>query len=154
MGNFMAAKLSKRVFELELSLKLLEKMRIYIYYRQTPTVELIGEMAELDIFEPLYFITECNARLKTSSNFTLEWKTALDNNRKKINLTNDDINQLADIGDYLGGSDVSGQISSLQLTESIIKQNLKDAKGINNKKGKMYRSLGFLLGAGISIFLF
>ena len=60
---------------------------------------------------------------------------------------------LADIGKNLGTSDIEGQISTLNLQRNELKILISSAETEYEKKSKLYRSLGVLVGAFISVML-
>lgn len=70
-----------------------------------------------------------------------------------INLKDEDINIIFDLSKTLGESDVDGQRRMFQIALDNIKNQIIDSETSMNKNVKMYRCLGFSIGAMIIIVL-
>lgn len=80
-------------------------------------------------------------------------KKAIEITENKIYLNSEDINILIDLARTLGESDMEGQNSVFNLTFNNISKQIKIAENVMNKNMKMYRYLGFSLGAMLVIIL-
>lgn len=151
IGIIKSKKLSQRVVELELALLILDRIITEIKYRRTPTKKIIELLLEEDIFKKANYIVICNQKLKINSNFPEVWKQSIDISGGA--LIDHDKKRIKVIGDILGSSEVTCQISGIELTIDMLKQNLKEAKEIKEKQGKFYRNIGILSGIGIGIMM-
>ena len=76
----------------------------------------------------------------------------LDNTKNKTNYTTKWW-LLKNLGKILGETDVEGQINQIELTETLLKNQIKEALEEKVKNSKMYRTLGVTVGLAISIIL-
>ena len=79
------------------------------------------------------------------------WNKSLE--EAKTDLTKEDIETLKNLGKILGETDVEGQINQIELTETLLKNQIKEALEEKVKNSKMYRTLGVTVGLAISIIL-
>ncbi|CAG7840972.1 stage III sporulation protein AB [Clostridium novyi B str. ATCC 27606] len=81
------------------------------------------------------------------------FKKSLINNSLKLNLKKYDIDIILNLSKSLGESDIDGQQSMLTLTLRNINSQLDSAEKVMQKNIKMYRYLGFSLGAILVIMM-
>lgn len=149
---YLSSGLSGRVSELENAILFLEKTQTFLKYGQVPTEELLSRLSEQEKFQGLGFIKAALRLMQKGMPFPVAWKQALLEQRGgKLKPADRDI--LTGVGDILGGSDAESQISGLELTAELLRQNYKEALEEKNTGGKLYRSLGFLIGIGAAIFI-
>ena len=98
-------------------------------------------------FDFLYNITSAE-----NISFQQSWINAI-KLRPPQNLKASDIEILADIGRNLGKSDMDGQLSMLSLQRAELETLILEVEAEVGKKSKLYRSLGVLSGAFISVML-
>ena len=151
-GLRMSSNLSKRVNEIEISILLLEKIQTYLRYSKIPTSELIHSLAYNENFIALTFLKECSRKIEQGNAFPEAWKSGICLWRD-TGMNKRDKEILSGVSDILGSSDYESQINSLELTASLLEQNLKEALDEKNTTGKLYRSLGVLIGIGMAIFI-
>lgn len=150
-GLFLSYNFSKRVTAIETAILLVEKMQTYLRYGQVPTGELVARLAEQEAFRSFSFLKECHIKLEQGVSFPVAWGESVAA-WKGSALSEEDKRALSGIADILGGSDYVSQLSALELTEAMLKQNLTEALEEKNTRGKLCRSLGLLLGIGAAIF--
>ncbi|MDD6236299.1 MAG: stage III sporulation protein AB [Clostridiales bacterium] len=148
----MSSNLSKRVNELENSILLLEKMQTYLRYSKIPTSELIRALAYNENFTALTFLKVCSQKIEQGEAFPEAWKSGIFL-WKDTRMNEKDKEILSGVSDILGSSDYESQVNSLGLTAALLEQNLKEALAAKNTTGKLYRSLGVLIGIGMAIFI-
>ena len=95
------------------------------------------------------FTIICN-NLKTNS-AKAAWENALDSANLAIN--KEDRQALKGMGKMLGKTDLDGQISEINLTETFLEVQISDAKCEKDKNEKLYKTLGMVTGVGIVIIL-
>ena len=79
------------------------------------------------------------------------WYQAIDITPNHLN--REDKSTLKMLGKLLGKTDKSGQISEIALSETLIEKQIEKAEQERNKNTKLYKTLGTVLGLGISIIL-
>ncbi len=60
---------------------------------------------------------------------------------------------MASLADIVGASDTEGQLSALEMIETLLQKQRNEAISAQQKKGKLYRSLGALAGASMVVLL-
>lgn len=68
-------------------------------------------------------------------------------------LNNSDKEVIKTMGKLLGKTDIEGQLSEISLGLDLIGKQIKDAEYERNKNSKLYKTMGVILGLGISIIL-
>ncbi len=68
-------------------------------------------------------------------------------------LNNSDKEVIKTMGKLLGKTDIEGQLSEISLGLDLINKQLVDAEYERNKNSKLYKTMGVILGLGISIIL-
>ena len=79
------------------------------------------------------------------------WEQAV--NTSETNLTKEDTNVLLMLSKMLGQTDVEGQISQIEVTETFLEKQIAGAVEEKNKNEKLYRKLGTTIGLAIVIIL-
>ena len=149
----MSGNLSKRVSELERLLSLFESIETHLRYRQTPTAELIAAMAASEQYRVFTFLPLCAKRLSAGADFPTAWRDSLSASAWDMHLQGGDLDILRSLSDVLGATDTQGQLSALDLASELLRQNLKEAVHKKHTLGKLYRSLGVLVGIGAAIMI-
>lgn len=54
---------------------------------------------------------------------------------------------------YCGSTDIYGQMSQIEITESFLQEQIRQAQEEKNKNEKLYRKLGIAFGLGFVIIL-
>ena len=75
-------------------------------------------------------------------------------NENFLNLKNEDITLMKNLGNVLGKTDIEGQMSEINQFLLLLKEQIKNAEEEKNKNAKMYKSLGTIIGLAIVIILF
>ena len=79
------------------------------------------------------------------------WENAVQ--KSDTNLTKEDIQVLLMLSKMLGQTDVEGQISQIEVTETFLEKQIAEAVEEKNKNEKLYRKLGTTIGLAIVIIL-
>ena len=79
------------------------------------------------------------------------WEQAV--KTSETNLKEDDTNVLLMLSKMLGQTDVEGQISQIEITETFLEKQIAEAVEEKNKNEKLYRKLGTTIGLAIVIIL-
>ncbi len=109
-----------------------------------------------DIFEEIsnvIYKNETNIFFFTSKeekNINKAWCENADN---ILFLNNSDKEVIKTIGKLLGKTDIEGQLSEISLGLDLIGKQIVEAEYERNKNSKLYKTMGVILGLGISIIL-
>ena len=139
-----------RVVQLEKLISMLDEMAVLIRFRAARTYELISEISKQDYFKGFIFLDILNDYIEDDTDINESWRNAAG---LTIFLNESDKNILLCIGEQLGGTDIEGQLSMLNLNKTLAERNLSDAQNEYKIKGKMIKSVWGLCGiaAGIMI---
>ena len=69
------------------------------------------------------------------------------------NLIEEDIVILKNLGRLLGQTDIEGQLSQIEVTETFLNEQIRQAQEEKNKNEKLYSKLGVVIGLAIVIVL-
>jgi stage III sporulation protein AB len=142
------------VKELENVLIFLDKLKTCLSYQNLPTDEMIDDLAEDPSCKSLPYLNLCRELLANQTDFPTAWKMAIERSSGKTNLNHHDTSYLLSLSGIIGSSDVDGQLSAISMVEELLRRQRAEAQEAKEKKGKLYRSLGALAGAGMVIILF
>lgn len=114
-----------------------------------------------EIFSQLYIDNNNNiGEIFNQANIYMEdntakdaWEKSLDETKEKTNFTDEDIIVLKTLGKMLGETDLQGQISQIELTQSLLNSQIKEAQEEKVKNSKMYKTLGITVGLAVGIIL-
>ena len=149
-GCYFSSALAARLTVLKKMDYLIDEIIILLRYKASTVYEIIEHIAENERFSDFVFIS--NISHDGENSFQSDWCKSLEAN-PPTSLKAGDLQILADIGRNLGTSDIEGQISTLNLQRNNLKSLIISAEADCEKKSKLYRSLGVLVGAFISVML-
>ena len=81
------------------------------------------------------------------------WEVAVENSINNTSLQKEDIDVLKSLGKMLGNTDLEGQVSQIDLTINLLKEQIKQATEEKNKNSKLYKTLGIATGLTMAIIL-
>lgn len=87
---------------------------------------------------------------KDEKNICEAWQNGIENN---LYFNKEDKNMIKTIGKLLGKTDIEGQLSEISLGLNLVDKQIKNAECEKNKNSKLYKTMGVILGIGISIIL-
>lgn len=149
VGITLSDKLKKRVKEINSINHMLDEISILIRYKAMTVYEIINVLRENQMYNSLTFLNQisCNVQMP----FSEAWEKSIDNMQSDLNSS--DKKLLKSFGCSLGTSDISGQLSSIEVFKADFSKIENDAIVLYDKKSKLYRSLGILCGMFLSIML-
>lgn len=147
----MSLKLSERVKTAELLISLVDEFSSQIRFQSLTISEIVGNINSNDSYSRLDFVGEIMKMLKSRYDIHNVWNEAV---MKSDILCKEEKEILVSMGNMLGTSDISGQISALELHRKRLERVFSKAVREYEQKGRMYRSLGVLAGAAAGIMLF
>jgi stage III sporulation protein AB len=142
-GIYKSSKLRKREETLSGFIMLLGEIETMIQYRALPVEQIISETAERYTFSETV-----KGYIKQGLNHRQAWTEATET---LTELPVYDKTLLVSFGANLGGSDISGQTALIKSTVHMLTRQLELATEEYNKKGKVYRTVGMLIGLLIAI---
>lgn len=145
----------KRVKQLNELERSLNQLQSEIEYTYTPLPEALKNVA-LKSNEPINDIFMEASKLLYSNEVETVHEAFIKSIEKKklnLNLNKEDINIIVDLSKSLGESDVEGHKKVFSLTILNLKKKINEAEILMSKNLKMYRYLGFSIGAMIVIVL-
>ena len=145
----------KRVIQLNEIQRCLHQLQNEILYTYTPLTESFFNVSIKSKYPIRYIFENASDSLITNkANSVYEAiKTAIDNNISKFNIKKEDIEIILDLSKSLGESDINGQKSVFSLTIDNIKKQINEADEIMKKNVKLFRYLGFTIGAMLVILI-
>ncbi|MDF2503319.1 MULTISPECIES: stage III sporulation protein SpoIIIAB [Clostridium] len=141
----------KELYEIE---RCIYQLQNEIVYTHTPLPEALINVS-IKAKEPINNIFNKTSQ-KLSSNIYDNVYEAFKNTFKEtsnLSLKNEDINLILDLSKSLGESDITGQVNMFSLSIDNLKKIIAEAEITMKKNVKMYRYLGFGIGAMIVIML-
>lgn len=151
-GFMLSSGLSARILVLENINALLEIFSVSIRYKRETVLRLVEEAESSSSCRRLEFLSAVRERLLFSGDFPLAWRESVLEWLPDF-LKPEDKAILLETGDFLGGSDIDGQLSNLQIKKEAASKLLDAAKEERKRKSKLFRSLGVLGGAFAAILL-
>lgn len=148
MGNYKAKELENRVVELNSFQNALVMFKSKLEFTHEPLKQIFN-----DISKTIYknkeniFLISLKSDLK---NINLAWEESI-RGFYNTNLTKEDKQIISMLGKMLGKTDISGQVSEIELSQKLIENQIKKAENEKEKNYKLYKSMGMILGAGICI---
>lgn len=149
-GNYFSSALKTRLTNLKKINYLIDEIIILLRFKAATVYEITDYLLKNESFSDFSFLTD----IRDNENYTFQsnWCNALKTNPPP-SLKKTDLEILLGIGRKLGTSDMEGQISNLNLQRTELEMLISSLEADYEKKSKLYRSLGVLAGAFISVML-
>ncbi|HBC95679.1 MAG TPA: stage III sporulation protein SpoAB [Clostridium sp.] len=153
MGFIYGEGFKKRVKQLMEIQRCINQLQNEIMYTHTPLPAAILNTASKSTDPVKSVFEDISSMLHDNSvdNVYEAFKCAFECKRESLSLKDEDIAAVLDLSKTLGESDIEGQKSMFLLTLHNIKNQIEVSKIAVDKNLKMYRCLGFSLGAVIVI---
>ena len=140
-----------RVVLLEKSLVMLSIIESNIGYFSISSSEIINKLMQNDEMKGLNFLSDCNALLKSGTDFPTAWSNALHKKSCFQPMRKKDIEILTDFSIIFGKTDTDGQIQNCKVYSSMLNRQLNEAKAEYNRYSSMFSVFGIL--SGVCIFI-
>lgn len=82
------------------------------------------------------------------------WERGLKDLQSRGALEAGDLEILRALGSMLGRSEINDQVKNLEITRQLLGQQQLAALELNNRQGRMWQTLGFLLGVTLVLLLY
>lgn len=155
IGFFYGENFKRRTKQLNLLLKAVLFLNNEVIYVNTPLPEALKYISfkSDDPIDSILFNASENLIHKESTSVYDEFKNQYKQNKTKFYINKDDKRVIKDFLRTLGESGVYGQDKLFNLTIENLKERVKESEEEEKKNIKMYRAVGFCIGAIISVFL-
>lgn len=97
------------------------------------------------------YLTDCRDRMRRGEDFPSSWRGAVENCANVFG--KEETRLLSALGDVLGATDLDSQLTALSYTKEQLEHRLGLARQDKQKHGKLYSTLGVLIGLAIVIIL-
>ncbi|MEZ3454599.1 MAG: stage III sporulation protein AB [Oscillospiraceae bacterium] len=149
-GNYFSYMLRCRLESLKKMNYMIDEIIMMIRFRSPTVYEIAESLAKSERFGGFGFLDAVSSA--GDEPFRQSWCRAVSENVPQ-GLTAADAELLADVGRKLGTSDAESQINTLRLQQAELLSAISAAETDCAKKARLYRSMGALAGAFISIML-
>lgn len=85
--------------------------------------------------------------------FSIQWKKNIKLLPKSLSLDSTDYNLLYEFGQTLGKADVDGELAHIELYKTSFQRQLDNAEENIKTKSKLYKAMGFFIGAAVAIMI-
>lgn len=155
IGFFIDAWQKERVKELEELIYAFEILKGEIDYRLTPLIEachMITQMTSNSIGK-LFASFQIHLTDRQLVDARVMWDEAIKENKEAFHLTEEDYTMLGEFGNIVGHLDKEMQKRNIELLLNKLTKVKEESKEKYNRTSKMYKGIGILIGACISIVL-
>ena len=151
IGKFLSKRYIYRLNELEEMKNALNIFKSKIKFTYEPIPEIFEEISQ-NVNLNIGKIFRCAKQKMEVSNANIAWEEAVD--ESITNLKIEDKNVLKMLSKFLGQTDAEGQISQIEITQSFLETQIKDAEEEKAKNVRLYSRLGTIIGLTIVIILY
>lgn len=149
-GIYASYMLYKRCDTLKKMLLLINRISVMIRYRAEEILPLCRSLSMSSEFSEFSFLQNFVQNAVPNEDFRPYWMTAAESLSE---LSPSDKDAIKSLGESLGSSDIQGQLALLELNQTVLTARLEEAQEARQRKSKMYRSVGFLLGGAVGVML-
>ena len=144
--HYVNLKMSQK--QIEKLIQLVNWFKTEIRYTQAEIYDIVRDLLSNNNFKSLSFLNDVKDNMNNMP-FPTAWKTAITDWNSSI--LKEDEELLSSMANILGASDSTGQISALDHIEKRFEASYEAAKNLCQTKGKMYKSLGILIGLAVLV---
>ena len=150
IGIAIAKMYENRVKELQEFKGTLNAMTTKIKFTYEPGEEIFIDISKNDKNNISKIFKQMSEQIKYRSVEDV-WTSCIQN--ADISIKQEDKNILKRLGKLLGQTDVEGQISEIEVTQSFLENQITKAEEERNKNQKMYKTLGAVVGLTFVVIL-
>lgn len=155
MGFYIDSWQKERVRQLEELIYAFEILKGEIDYRLTPMIEAcdaVSQMTSRSIGGLFDSFKQC-LKDRRADNIRQMWEQSIEENKASLHLIEEDYVVLGEFGNIVGHLDKEMQKRNIELLLTKLVRVKDEAKEKYDRTSKMYKGLGILVGACISIVL-
>lgn len=150
IGKFLSKKYVYRLEELEEMKNALNILKTKIKFTYEPIPEVFEEIAKNTNKNISQIFTLAKEKMQKES-ASSAWEKSID--EVVCNMKDEDKRILKTLSKLLGQTDTEGQISQIEITESFLESQIKEAIILRQGNEKLYTRLGTIMGLTIVIVL-
>ena len=150
IGKYLSKKYVERLKELEEMKNALNIFESKIKYTYEPIPEIFDEISKNNNKNTSKIFKLAKEKMKEKT-ANIAWEEALE--EAQTNLKKEDKYVLKSLSKLLGRTDVEGQVSSIEITQKFLEEQIKEALEEKRKNEKLYSKLGTTIGLAIIIIL-
>lgn len=150
MGKILSKKYVYRLEELEEIKTDLNILKTKIKFTYEPLPQVFSEFGEENRGNISNIFKSATKKME-KVNAEEAWEEAVE--ESNTNLNNEDKKVLKSFSKMLGKTDIDGQISQIEVTESFLETQIRHAEEEKQKNEKLYSRLGTTIGLAIVIIL-
>lgn len=150
IGKLMAKKYVHRLEELEDTKVALNMLKSKIKFTYEPIPEIFDEISKSTTKNISSIFINAKNKLNNQT-ASKSWEAAVE--ETNCNLNEEDKKAIKTLSKLLGQTDVEGQISQIEITESFLKNQIQEAIIERQKNEKLYTRLGTIMGMTVVIIL-
>jgi len=156
LGMHMSYRYNRRIYNIRVLQSILAYLETEMIYYSTFLSQAIRNSIRTLSGEWKAFFVEMASVLEDKNEYSLAdaWQECLKKIRNNPYIGKEEYEIMYRFGLQLGNGDRQSQVKYFELAQHQLKTEEKKAQQIGLSYGKMYRSLGILLGIGIAIVLF
>lgn len=149
-GAYFSGNFRKRLVQLRAAENMISQLILYFRCSGFDVYEACEKMAADDAFSSLDFLG--NVKPADDERFSEIWKKAI-SAQKSCMLDDEEKELIMSVGDFLGKTDLEGQLMSLGGIRDRLRECIEKAVPETEKKVKLYSSLSVLCGTALLLFL-
>ena len=150
IGKLMAKKYVHRLEELEAMNSSLNIFKSKIKFTYEPIPEIFDEISKSTTKNISSIFINAKNKLNNET-ASKSWEAAVE--ETNCNLNEEDKKAIKTLSKLLGQTDVEGQISQIEITESFLENQIQEAIIERQKNEKLYTRLGTIMGMTVVIIL-
>lgn len=150
IGKYLAQKYIYRLEELEEIKNVLNILKTKVKFTYEPIPDIFREISNNTNKNISSFLNNVVNKMNYES-ATIAWEKSIE--EYAGNLNQEDKQSIKTLSKLLGATDVEGQISQIDVTESFLDKQIRQATIEKEKNEKLYKKLGTIIGLAIVIIL-
>ena len=150
IGKLIAKKYTYRLEELEDTKAALNMLKSKIKFTYEPIPEIFDEISKSTTKNISSIFINAKNKLNNQT-ASKSWEAAVE--ETNCNLNEEDKKAIKTLSKLLGQTDVEGQISQIEITESFLENQIQEAIIERQKNEKLYTRLGTIMGMTVVIIL-
>lgn len=149
IGFCFSVKLKEKAEKLRTAEEFFKVAESEVLYTMLPSAEIICRLAKDEVFDGFCAVKICAKMCERGIGFPNAWEEGIKVFEKEVSLTKGEKETLENFGNIFGRYDIESQIKGIKGIEERISGYRKSAEKEYFDKGKLYRRLGVLFGAGV-----
>lgn len=145
--------MKKRIDSLSQMIELLTVVKIKLEYELCAIPELFRLIINQEQGTYLCFLRYCADEIDAGTSLKSSWNKSVEKFSGEMCLSKNDTALLMDFSQTLGDTDVSGQLSNIEMYIELLGKNLKEAEKEVTDKSRVSISCSLFLGLLVSILL-